>query len=111
MATKPRTDWDDIPNTHRNAQILEDDYPVRNARVIHLSRASIRCTEVSGTFLLAPDAGMQTYAGKQRIEVQCLWFGRKPPTSWMHITVLSSPQYEDNYTGKVVWNIGRPRSS
>lgn len=107
MATKPQTDWDGIPHTHRNARVLEDDYAVRNARVIHLSKASIRCTKVSGTFLLAPDAEMKTYAGKQRIEVQCLWFGRKPPTSWMHITVLSSPRYEDNYSGTVVWNIGR----
>jgi hypothetical protein len=106
MAKTPRTDWHEIPPTCSNARIIEHQ-KVRHARVVHLSKAFIRRSEVSGTFLLAPGAEMKTYAGRQRIEVQCLWFGRKPPTTWMHITVLSSPKYQDNFTGEVVWDIGR----
>jgi hypothetical protein len=106
MAKQPRTDWEEVPDTCSNARIIEHE-DVRNARVIHLTKAFIRGSDVSGTFWLAPDAEMKTYAGRQRIEVQCLWFGRKPPTTWMHITVLGGVRYQDNFTGAVVWDIGR----
>jgi hypothetical protein len=106
MAKQPRTDWDNIPHQTPNARIV-DYKDVKNARVIHLTKATIRNCEVSGTFLLAAGAEMKTYAGRQRIEVQCLWFGRKPYTTWMHITVLGGVRHQDNYFGKVVWDIGR----
>lgn len=106
MAKQPRTDWDNIPHKTPNARIVEHK-DIKNARVIHITEATIRNCEVSGTFLLAPGAEMKSYAGRQRIEVQCLWFGRKPHTTWMHITVLGSVRYENNFTGEVIWDIGR----
>ena len=100
------TDWTDVPHTHKRATIIKMK-PVRNARVVHLQRAAIRGSEIFGTFKLAQDASIELHAGKQRIEVECLWFERKPPKTWMHITILCEPIFEDDYTGEVVANIGR----
>lgn len=99
------TDWIGIPHTHRHATVVSAK-SVRNARVVRLERASIRSSEVSGVFKLAQDAVIKTHGGRRRIEVECLWFGRKPPTTWMHITILCEPVFEDGYTGEVVSNIG-----
>jgi hypothetical protein len=78
---------------------------VSNASVVKLSKAFIRGSEVSGAFLLADGAEVRSYAGRQRIEVQCLWFGKKPKTTWMNITLLCAPKFDLNYTGLVAWDI------
>lgn len=99
----PNTDWAGIPTTSTTAKPKAK--VVKNARVVVLKKAFIRGSEVSGTFLLAEGAEVKTYAGRQRIEVQCLWFGRKPKTTWMNITLLSEPVFKNNYIGEVVANI------
>jgi hypothetical protein len=78
---------------------------VSNASVVRLSKAFIRGSEVSGTFLLADGAEVRSYAGRQRIAVQCLWFGKKPKTTWMNITLLCAPKFDSRYTGEVAWDI------
>ena len=98
------TDWTGVPKTSKTAK-EQGHTPVRNARVVYLKKATIRGAVVSGYFKLAEGAVIKTYGGKQRIEVECLWFGRKPPSSWMNITLLSKPEFIDNYTGEVVWDI------
>ena len=62
-------------------------------------------SEVSGVFKVAEGADIRTFTGKRRIEVEGLWFGCKPPTTWMNITVLYTPKFERNYSGKVAWKI------
>jgi hypothetical protein len=98
------TDWTAVPNTSNKAKPTKL-VRVNNARVVSLKKAFIRGSEVSGTFLLANDAEVQTYAGRRRIEVQCLWFGRKPKTTWMRLTLLSDPIFKSNFSGEVVSNI------
>jgi hypothetical protein len=104
MTKRYSTDWTGVPMTATTAtprKLL----PVRNARVVHLTKAFIRGSVVSGTFKVAEGAEVKTYAGKRRIEVECLWFGCKPPTTWMNITILCNPRFEENYSGDVVWDI------
>ena len=97
-------DWTGVPILSKTAK--EKQYTsVKNARVVFLKKATIRQAVVSGYFKLADGAVVKPYAGKQRIEVECLWFGRKPPSTWMNITLLSKPEFKDNYTGEVVWDI------
>lgn len=100
----PNTDWTGIPTTSLAAKPSEFK-PVKNARVVIVKKAFIRGSEVSGTFLLAEGAEVKTYAGRRRIEVQCLWFGRKPKTTWMNVTLLSEPQFDNKYSGPIVTNI------
>jgi hypothetical protein len=100
------TDWTGIPDTFERA-VVKTEQLRRPARVVHLSKASIRGSEVSGAFKVAEGATVKSRAGKQRIEVECLWFGRKPPTTWMNIAILCKPRFEESYVGPVVVNITR----
>lgn len=108
MATAYNTDWSGIPMTDASAEpvCLQ---AVSDAVVIHITRASIRDAIVENvTFELANlKNAYGSYAGKPRAEVRCLWYGRKPPTSWMHLTLLGPHTEERNYTGEVVWDFGR----
>ncbi len=100
----PNTDWTGVPMTSKTAKPTKP-VPVKNARVVYLKKAFIRGSEVSGTFLLADNAEVKSYAGRRRIEVQCLWFNRKPKTTWMNLTLLSEPVFKNNFNGEVVGNI------
>ena len=104
MATTYNTDWTGVPMLSKKAS-PKTPLNVRDARVVYLKKATIRKAVVSGYFKLAEGAEVKPYAGKQRIEVECLWFGRKPPSTWMNITLLSKPEFNDHYTGEVVWDI------
>jgi hypothetical protein len=105
MPTKPSTDWTGAPTTYGAAAVKEHK-SVSNASVVKLSKAFIRGSEITnGVFLLADGAEVRSYAGRQRIEVQCLWFGRKPKTTWMNITLLCAPKFDSSYTGDVAWDI------
>lgn len=102
------TDWTGVPNRDELAEPVTHRV-VSNATVIHVTHASIRNAEVQNvTFELASDGeAYGTYAGSPRAEVKCLWYGRRPSTTWMHITLLGPHTEERNYTGEVVWDFGR----
>ena len=102
---KYNTDWSEIPDTCTTATVQKTQR-VNGARVVHLAKAGIRRSEVSGTFKLAEGAEVKTLWGQRRIMVECLWFGRKPKTTWMHLAVLSTPRFENDYSGEVVSDIG-----
>lgn len=104
------TDWTGIPSNDELAEPTSR-RSVSNATVIHVSRASIRDAVVEDAYFeLSTEKGAYgSYAAKQRVEVKCLWYGRKPPTTWMHITLLGPHIEQNDYTGEVVWDIGRPR--
>jgi hypothetical protein len=106
MPTEPKTDWTDVPDLDEHAVVIGHKH-VRDANVVHLLNASIRSSVVSGIFLVDGDPEIFMWRGKPRILVQCLWYGRKPPTTWMHITCGTEPRFESNYNGPVIWNIGR----
>jgi hypothetical protein len=48
------------------------------------------------------------FHGKPSVEVRCLWYGRKPSTTWMHLTLRGGWKVITDYSGKVVRNIGPP---
>ena len=101
-----KTDWTGVPHTAKTAKVVRERH-VENSKVIRVDNAYIRGSTVSGYFKLASEAVVKTYAGKRRIEVECLWFGRKPATSWMNITLLSEPEFINGYTGKVALDVRR----
>jgi hypothetical protein len=98
------TDLDQTPTTCKAAKVVRHK-PVRYARFVYLAKAFIRGVTVSGHFKLAESSTVKKYAGKRRIEAECLWFGCKPPSTWMNITILSNPVLKDMYSEQVVWNI------
>jgi hypothetical protein len=106
MATEPSTDWKTIPHTHPKAVVIEQK-PVARVDVVHLTDASIRSSTVSGVFLVDGSPEIIMWRGRPRIRVQCLWFGRKPRTTWMHIACGTHPRFESDFSGEVVWNLGK----
>lgn len=100
------TNWREIPKQSRSASVSRRRL-VENASVIRVDKAFIRGSTVSGFFKLAQGAEVKTYAGKRRIEVECLWFGRKPRYTWMNLTLLSEPMFLCGYTGEVALDIRR----
>jgi len=78
-------------------------------RAVRISQGTIRSTPVSDVFELADESAepKKLPSGKVKVEVKCLWYGRKPPTSWMHITVVGTAEVLENYSGLVAVNIAR----
>jgi len=104
---EPRTDWDSIPDTHTSAAPTSW-RQVSGVRAVHAPSARIRCSSVSGYFEIADVLEpFRTRNGRFQVEVKCLWFGRKPPTTWMHLTLLGDYAVHEHYTGPVVENISK----
>lgn len=104
---KISNDWSDVPDTDPNAQPCEYE-DVNHVTAIHIQRALIRNAELLGCYfeLADPTARPAMKWGADRIEVKCLWYSRKPPTSWMHIAIHSDYEIISNYSGQVVRDIG-----
>jgi hypothetical protein len=100
------TDWRGVPQQSKTATVMRTRF-VENASVIHVDRAFIRGSTVSGFFKVVNGAEVQARVGKRRIEVECLWFGRKPLNSWMNLTLLSEPTFLNGYSGNVALDIRR----
>ena len=106
---EPNIDWTGIVHTCRSA-VPTSRRQVKNALVLEVSSASIRNAEIRGFFELSDvPVPFSTYRdGLTRAEVVCLWFGRKPPTSWMHVTITGKWKLHQHYSGPVVENISKP---
>ena len=103
---KYNTEWNCIPRQCKTATILRHRF-IENAAVINVEEAFIRGSKVSGFFKLADGASIKNFAGKRRIEVECLWFGRKPRFTWMNLTLHTEPKFLYGYSGKVALDIRR----
>ena len=103
-----QTDWENVPVTDAKAHIVASE-SVKGSAAIHVTKASIRNAEIENCCfeLASPVSVPKMRWGANRIEVKCLWYGRKPPTSWMHIAVLGDYEIIENYSGEVVRDIGR----
>ena len=102
------TNWTGIPSTNSKAVQIAHAVPTKGRRIIKVTNGSIRDAVVSGYFQVADVLKSEgTYNGKQRIEVECFWYGKKPPSSWMHLTINGNG-CEDvtDYIGEVISNIG-----
>ena len=108
MITENMLDWTVVPHTDRKATAIAHSVVPAGRRVIKVTNGSIRGSTLSGYFLVVQgDNPTSTYNEKQRIEVECLWYGKKPKTTWMHLTVNNGFEYVQGYDGKVISNIGR----
>lgn len=106
MSNAPETDWSGIVHTDAKAS-------PRAWREVHASLcvkvegARIRGAEVAGVFEIAehPMPIKLRKDGLPRAHVKCLWHGRKPPSSWMHITMAGKWHLLRSYSGQVVADI------
>lgn len=103
---EPTTDWTGIAHTDVRAKPTSWTQ-VEGVLAVRVECARIRGAEVSGVFAVSdhPEPITVHGDGTPRAEVHCLWFGRKPPTSWMHLTLAGKWQLVRSYTGPVVENI------
>ena len=101
-----QTNWDHIPMTCEDAKPVAW-RSVTDSVVIHVTKATIRNATIEDAWfeLHEPEKALGSYAGHTRAEVKCLWFGRKPPTTWMHITLLGPHEEVRNYSGDVIADI------
>ena len=108
MVEKNLTDWSHTPNTDKKAVPIAWRKHDVGARVVFVTKGKIRQATVSGFFQVAnvnnPES---TYAGKQRIQVVCYWYGKKPSTCWMNLTIDGVCTDVRDYSGDVISNIGR----
>ena len=109
MTSKDAANWAGIRLTDKNAVPIGWAALPIGARCVFVTKGSIRGAVVSGYFQVADVLNPNsTRAGRQRIQVVCHWYGKKPKTTWMNLTVSKSG-CEDmkNYSGDVICNIGR----
>ncbi len=99
------TDWTNIPHTDKNATIKRHRRVV-DVLAIRVFDASIRNATVSDVFELADvKAPVNSANGAITAEVKCCWNERKPPTSWMHLTLNHEWEVIKNFSGNVADNI------
>ena len=107
MDNKDITDWNNIPKTDELARPILF-RPVTNVLVIEVTEAFIRGAHLKNcVFELDEKNPYRTYSGKQKALVKCFWFGKKPKTTWMNLTLIGPYKELSGFTGKVVENIGR----
>jgi hypothetical protein len=101
--------WDNCPPTNALAKPKQSKQ-VNNADVIEVSYAKYRRAEFSGVFLLSPNSYPNISEGKQRVEVDCCWFGHRLKTRGIKIlidTKKGSAIVKRNYSGLVVANLAK----
>ena len=109
MANIDTTDWTSIRPTDKNVVPIGCNALRKCASCILVTKGNIRDAVVSGYFQVAyvPNPN-STSAGKQRKQVICYLYGKKPKTTWMNLTVSKGGCADvKNYTGEVISNIGR----
>lgn len=105
MNSEYNTDWSEVPNTHPNTK-TETFRQVNNGLAILVHEGYLRGTSFRDCYFEVADSQepFDTFAGKTRVEVH-LWFGKKPATTWAHITLTDIYELIRKYSGKVVANI------
>jgi len=107
MTTEDILDWTGIPHTDNKAEPTAWHDVALGQLVIKVTNAEIRGASISGYLLVAKTpTPRSTFNEDWRIEVECLWYGKKPKTSWMHLTVNNGFEFLNDYEGEVISNIG-----
>lgn len=106
MPNEYNTDWSDVPDTHPNA-IPESHRQVNNVLAVLIHEGFLRGSTFKDCYFEVADSlePFDTYAGKTRVEVKVLWFGRKPKTTWAHVTLNGKWELIRSHSGEVVANI------
>lgn len=107
MAVNKNEHWKGAPDTNPKAVISK----LRKIKVklaIEVTKAHIRSAQVSGVFELAnSEMPFRIKKGKLTVEVICLWHGKKPKTTWTHLTLGKKYELLTSYSGEVVANLGK----
>jgi hypothetical protein len=106
MAIEINTNWDGIRNTNPKASVIRT-RKVLDTLAIRVESAELRLATVSNVFELADiPQPFSLVDGELKVEVKCLWYDRKPPTTWSHLTLGKKWELIRNYSGDVADNIG-----
>jgi len=107
MTSEYNTDWSGVPSTHPSAK-PETFRQVNNVLAVFIHEGYLRGSTFRDCYFEVADSQepFDTFAGKTRVEVQVLWFDRKPATTWAHLTLIGKWELLRNYSGEVVANIG-----
>ena len=101
MATKSKH-WVGAKNTNRKAAIT-DYMNVKNSLVIEVKNAYYRTAKLSGLFLVSNvENPFKLRKGALTIEIECLWDGTKPKSTWAHLIIKNKYKLHKNYSGKEV---------
>ena len=97
--------WSDVPHTDPKAKVVKRRRVV-DVMAVRVEKASIRLATVSDWYEVADVANpFRIVDGKLTVEVKCHWYGLKPPTEWMHITISNKYQFVRHYDGDVADDI------
>lgn len=105
MSAEINKNWDGIRNTNPNA-IVNRTRKALDSLAIRVESAELRSATLTAVFEVADiPQPFSLVDGKLKVEVKCLWYDRKPPTSWAHLTLGSQWELIRNYSGEVADNI------
>jgi len=105
MATNKNEHWKGAPNTNSKA-VISKLRKIKGKLAIEVTKAQIRNAQVSGVFELAnSEMPFRIKKGELTVEVVCLWHGKKPKTTWTHLTLGKKYELIPSHTGEVVANI------
>ena len=111
MAVKNNEHWKGAPNASSKA-VISKLRKVKGKLAIEVTKAQIRNAVISGMFELAnTEMPFRLKKGELTVEVICLWHGKKPKTTWTHLTLGKKYELVAGYTGEVVANIGNNYAS
>jgi len=97
--------WNDVPHTGPKAKVVEHRRAV-DVMAVRVENANIRLASISDWFEVADAANpFRIVDGKLTVEVKCHWYGLKPPTEWMHLTITNKYQFVRRFSGEVAENI------
>lgn len=96
------------PHTNAVAKPNKWEVAPTNRKIIRVKDAHYRNAVISGVFVVAESAKAygRNKDGHLTIEVECYWYGWKPTTRWMRLTLSSAEEELINYKDEVVRNIG-----
>ena len=108
MTGEYNTDWSSVPDTNPNAKPTAH-RQVKHVLAVLVHEGFLRGSKFNDCYFEVADSKepFDTFAGKTRVEVQVLWFGRKPATTWAHVTLIGKYELLRNYSGEVVANISQ----
>jgi hypothetical protein len=80
--------------------------PMKEVFAVEIVKGTIRDAKVSGVFKIAGvEKPFSVRGGRLRVCVECLWKGRKPRTTWMHITLGRVWKIHHSYDGEICVDI------
>ena len=105
MFPAPNTNFGEVKSLDAAAKPSQT-IPMKGVFAIEIIGGRIRTAKVSNVFKIAKtDKPFSVRKGRLRVCVECLWKGRKPRTTWMHITLGRVWKIHHNYDGKICVDI------